>query len=130
MSMSRWDPFQDLLSFRDELNQTLNRWFGSEERQERTAAARRWTPVLDVVESKDAYRIDLEVPGVRPEDIEVTIDQGMLTIQGSAAPSRRPATAATTVSSAATGPSAAPSRSRPTSTSTGSKPTTTTASCG
>jgi HSP20 family protein len=82
MSMSRWDPFQDLLSFRDELNQTLNRWFRSEERQERTAAARRWTPVLDVVESKDAYRIDLEVPGVRPEDIEVTIDQGMLTIQG------------------------------------------------
>ena len=28
MSMTRWDPFQDLLSFRDELNQMLNRWFG------------------------------------------------------------------------------------------------------
>jgi hypothetical protein len=34
MSMARRDPFQDLLSFRDELNQLLNRWFGGEERQE------------------------------------------------------------------------------------------------
>jgi hypothetical protein len=27
MSMTRWDPFQDLQSFRDEMNRTLKRWF-------------------------------------------------------------------------------------------------------
>jgi HSP20 family protein len=80
MSISRWDPFQDLQSFRDEMNRTLNRWFSREEGDEPTP--RRWMPALDVTESKDAYHIDVEVPGLRPEDINVTVDQGMLTVQG------------------------------------------------
>jgi HSP20 family protein len=80
MSMTRWDPFQDLQSFRDEMNRTLNRWFSREEGDEPTR--RRWMPALDVTETEDAYQIDVEVPGLRPEDINVTVDQGMLTIQG------------------------------------------------
>jgi HSP20 family protein len=80
MSMSRWDPFQDLQSFRDEMNRTLNRWFSREEGDE--PSPRRWMPALDVTESKDAYHVDVEVPGMRPEDINVTVDQGMLTVQG------------------------------------------------
>src|SRR6266545_4380418 len=79
MSVSRWDPFQDLQSFRDEMNRTLNRWFSREEGDE--PAPRRWVPALDVTESKDAYHIDVEVPGLRPEDINVTVDQGMLTVR-------------------------------------------------
>jgi HSP20 family protein len=39
-------------------------------------------PALDVTVTEDAYQIDVEVPGLRPEDINVTVDQGMLTIQG------------------------------------------------
>lgn len=80
MSMTRWDPFQDLQSFRDEMNRTLSRWFSREEGDEPTP--RRWMPALDVTETKDAYQIDVEVPGLRPEDINVTVDQGMLTVQG------------------------------------------------
>jgi HSP20 family protein len=80
MSVSRWDPFQDLQSFRDEMNRTLSRWFSREEGDEPTM--RRWVPALDVTESKDAYHIDVEVPGVNPEDINVTVDRGMLTVQG------------------------------------------------
>jgi HSP20 family protein len=80
MSISRWDPFQDLQSFRDEMNRTLSRWFSREEGDEPTP--RRWMPALDVTESKDAYQIDVEVPGMRPEDINVTVEDGMLTISG------------------------------------------------
>ena len=80
MSVSRWDPFQDLQSFRDEMNRTLSRWFGREEGEE--PITRRWMPALDVTETSDAYHIDVEVPGIRPEDINVTVDQGMLTISG------------------------------------------------
>jgi HSP20 family protein len=80
MSMTRWDPFQDLQSFRDEMNRTLSRWFSPQEGDEPTR--RRWMPALDVTESEDAYQIDVEVPGLRPEDINVTVDQGMLTVQG------------------------------------------------
>jgi HSP20 family protein len=80
MSVSRWDPFQDMHSLREEMNRTFGRWLGREE-QER-APAPRWAPAVDVTESSDAYRIDVEVPGLKPEDIEVTVDQGMLTVQG------------------------------------------------
>jgi HSP20 family protein len=80
MSVTRWDPFQDLQSFRDEMNRTMSRWLGREEGDE--PAPRRWMPALDVTETKDAYNIDVEVPGLKPEDINVTVDQGMLTIQG------------------------------------------------
>ncbi len=80
MSVSRWDPFQDLQSVRDEMNRAFGRWFGREEGDERPA--RRWSPALDVIETKDAFNIEVEVPGIRPEDINVTVDQGMLTVQG------------------------------------------------
>jgi HSP20 family protein len=80
MSVSRWDPFQDLQSFRDEMNRTFGRWFGREEGDE--PAPRRWVPALDVTESTDAYHIDVEVPGIDPENINVTVDQGMLTVSG------------------------------------------------
>ena len=81
MSMTRWDPFQDLLSFRDELNQLLNRWFGGEERQERqerTGPGQGWMPVLAVVESKDADRIDMEGPGILSTDSKKRPDEDLL----------------------------------------------------
>jgi HSP20 family protein len=80
VSVNRWDPFQDLQAFREEMNRTFNRWFGREEQEERPTP--RWAPTLDVAESDDAYHIDVEVPGLKPEDIDVTIDQGMLTVKG------------------------------------------------
>jgi HSP20 family protein len=80
VSVTRWDPFQDLQALREDMNRAFGRWFGREGEEGRPAA--RWAPALDVVESNDAYRIDVEVPGLRPEDIEVTVDQGMLTVQG------------------------------------------------
>jgi HSP20 family molecular chaperone IbpA len=128
MSVSRWDPFQDMHSLREEMNRTFGRWLGREEREQEREQER--APALDVTESSDAYRIDVEVPGLKPEDIKVTVDQGMLTVQGSGAPRRRPASASTTGSSAATAPSAARSRWRATSTPSTSRPPTTTACCG
>ena len=80
MSVTRWDPFQDLQALREDMNRAFGRWFGREGEEERSGV--RWAPALDVAETKDAYRIDVEVPGLKPEDIEVTVDQGMLTIQG------------------------------------------------
>ena len=73
MTVSRWDPFQDLLSMQDEMNKMFNRAFG----QQRT-----WAPALDISERKDAYVVTVEVPGVKPEEIDITLEDGLLTIQG------------------------------------------------
>lgn len=41
-----------------------------------------WSPAVDVREESDAYVVNADLPGVDPKDIEVTLDNGMLTIQG------------------------------------------------
>lgn len=47
-----------------------------------------WTPAMDVVEDEHGLAIELEVPGLAPEQIEVTTDQGLLTIKGEKASTR------------------------------------------
>ena len=41
-----------------------------------------WTPSLDFSESKDAYVVKTEIPGIDPKEIQVSVDSGMLTIKG------------------------------------------------
>ena len=56
----------------------LNPWF----EVNRGAAANSWTPPADVWETPTDYRIDLEIPAVRAEDVDVTVDDGILVISG------------------------------------------------
>jgi HSP20 family protein len=41
-----------------------------------------WAPALDISERKDAYVVTVEVPGVKAEDLDITLEDGLLTIQG------------------------------------------------
>ncbi len=83
--MSRWDPFREMLSLREAMNQLL------EESVVRPAsaggaggggAAGRGQPLaLDVAEREDAYVVSASLPGVRPEDVHVTVLGDTLTIR-------------------------------------------------
>jgi HSP20 family protein len=81
MSVLRWDPFQDLLSLQDEMNRVFDRAAG---RSNDTSGqpTRAWAPALDIAERKDAYVVTVEVPGVSSDDIDVTLENNLLTIQG------------------------------------------------
>jgi HSP20 family protein len=84
--MTRWDPFQDLRSAQDELAQMspmLAHALGLHAQQgsgQATTAA--WAPALDISERKDAYLVTVELPGVQADDLQVTLEDGLLTIQG------------------------------------------------
>jgi HSP20 family protein len=84
MSVSRWDPFQDLLAIQDEMNQLFGRAVGRERPGQPGEAVqqRLWAPALDISERKDAYVVTVEVPGVKPEELDITLEDGLLTIQG------------------------------------------------
>ena len=81
MSVTRWDPFQDLLSIQDEMNQLFGRVFGQQAGPGQ-AGQRAWAPALDIAERPDAYLVTVEVPGVKPEDLDITLEGGVLTVQG------------------------------------------------
>jgi HSP20 family protein len=82
----RWDPFQDLRSAQDEMAQMspmLAHALGLHAQQgnERTMTSA-WAPALDISERKDAYLVNVELPGLKPEDLDITMEDGLLTIQG------------------------------------------------
>lgn len=82
MGVMRWDPFRDLLSIQDEMNQVFRRAIGQGGQGESSAEGRLWAPAIDISERKDAYIVTAEVPGVRPEDLDVSLEDGVLTIKG------------------------------------------------
>jgi HSP20 family protein len=87
---TQWDPFQDLRSAQDEMAQTaqINRMlaqaFGVGGQQQGVAAGgtHAWAPALDISERKDAYLVAVELPGVEVDDLQITFEDGLLTIQG------------------------------------------------
>ena len=88
MTVSRWDPFRDLLTIQDEMNQLFSRAFGEQRGQgqgqlEGTGPRlRAWAPALDISEQKDAYVVSVELPGIKPEDLNITLEEGLLTLSG------------------------------------------------
>jgi HSP20 family protein len=52
-------------------------WLGGEKR-EGTA----WRPAVDISERRDAYRVTVEIPGIKAGEVEITMADGLLTIQG------------------------------------------------
>jgi HSP20 family protein len=86
-TMMRWDPFQDLRSAQDEMTQMspmLAHALGLHARQQGNdrAMTTAWAPALDISERKDAYLVTVELPGVEPDDFQITMEDGLLTIQG------------------------------------------------
>src|ERR687898_186806 len=84
--MTRWDPFQDLRSAQDEMAQMspmLAHALGLHTQQGNArATTTAWAPALDISERKDAYLVTVELPGLKPEDLDITMEDGLLTIQG------------------------------------------------
>jgi HSP20 family protein len=45
-----------------------------------------WTPAVDIIEEKDRFVLRADVPGVRPDDIDVSMDSGTLSLSGQRLP--------------------------------------------
>jgi HSP20 family protein len=77
-NMTRWDPFNDMLSLREAMSQLL------EESVVRPGArgGQGFTPALDVSETEEGYLVEAAVPGLKAEDLEITVENNVLTIKG------------------------------------------------
>jgi HSP20 family protein len=84
-AMTSWDLFDDLRSAQDELarlSRMPGHWLGQSGQQPGPAASQAWAPAVDITERKDAYLVAADMPGVGTEDVEITFQDGLLTIQG------------------------------------------------
>ena len=74
--LSRWDPFTELSRLQDEMFRT----FSQEEKNGSSALAFR--PAVDIVEGKDAIWLKAELPGLKPEDVQIEVEKNVLTLRG------------------------------------------------
>jgi HSP20 family protein len=89
MLRTQWYPFEDLRSLQEEQARTqMDRLFAHAlglhgQWQSATGASTpAWVPALDIAERKDAYLVAVELPGVKLDELEITLEDGLLTIQG------------------------------------------------
>jgi len=82
MNLITWDPFRELEDVTTRLNRIFGRSHARTGPDNEMLAAADWMPSVDISETDAAYLIKGEIPGVKKEDVKVTLQDGMLTIQG------------------------------------------------
>jgi HSP20 family protein len=80
MGSPRWDAAQELLRLHDRMNRLLGLSHQTEETNDMASGS--WTPACDILETIDAVIVRAELPGVKREDIEISLDNGVLTLRG------------------------------------------------
>ena len=75
-----WAPFNRLSSLRDEVNRLFDGSFPNLSRDAGFFGG--WAPALDVHQDKDHVYLKVELPGMKKEDINISLHDGMLTISG------------------------------------------------
>ena len=77
------DPMLDLLHHLEHrIGRTFNEPFRASEWPVPEAVTTAWLPLVDIFEEPDAIRLVAEVPGVRPSDVKITVEDNLLTIRG------------------------------------------------
>lgn len=83
MAMDRWDPLRDMMSLRDAMEHLLQDNFvrpaGS------LLPTLRGTVALDVIEKSDAFEVRASLPGIKPGDVEISVQGRTLKIRGETA---------------------------------------------
>ena len=77
MTMQRFDPFAELRR----MDAAFNRLWNTGIRTPEVDVAR-WDIAMDVVQDGDDLVVHASLPGVDPDDIQVTLEDGLLTIEG------------------------------------------------
>ncbi len=79
--IAKWDPFRDMVSLRDEVDRLFKDFFGRFPSEKRLAEGF-WYPTVDLEESPNDVLITAEVPGMKKEDIHITVSGDQLSISG------------------------------------------------
>ena len=79
MNIARFEPWTML----DMLHRDLDRLVGQRAlRGNGESTVAEWVPAVDVIEDKERFLLRADVPGVRSEDIDISMDGGVLSVSG------------------------------------------------
>lgn len=77
MNVIRYQPWSLMTQLHDEMHRLFERGDG-----EAAVAAADWTPAVDIREEDGRFVLRADLPGVEPKDVEITLEDGVLTLRG------------------------------------------------
>lgn len=81
MTITRWDPFHDLMSIQDRVNRLFQETMARQRGQESIEGGQ-WAPAVDIFETGDRIVLRADLPGMEQTDIELRVDDNILTLRG------------------------------------------------
>ena len=76
-----WDPFKDLENFEQRLASVFGRVATKPNGEEGISMAD-WAPLVDITEDDKEFLIKAELPGLKKEEVKVTVEEGVMIISG------------------------------------------------
>lgn len=76
MQVTRYEPWSLLNQLQREMDNLIRR------DGDTTSPVSDWTPAVDIAETENAFVLHADVPGVKPEDIEINMENNVLTLSG------------------------------------------------
>jgi HSP20 family protein len=83
----RPDPLQDLLDLQERMNRLFDDTLSRERLSDPALVHGAWVPVADVFEAPDSYLVEVELPGLGREDVEIHAQGDELVVRGEKRPS-------------------------------------------
>jgi HSP20 family protein len=78
MSLIRYQP----INLFDNYNDDINRYFNNMRSKPAANQERNWAPAVDIREEENRYLLSADIPGVNRENIDITLENGVLTLKG------------------------------------------------
>lgn len=78
MSLRNHEPYFGVRQLQDDINRLFSAWSTNDS----SGVTADWVPSVDINEFEDRFQLFVDVPGVDPKDVEITLESGVLTITG------------------------------------------------
>ena len=79
MAIVRWKPMRDIFAVQDEMNRMFDSFWGDRTGEDDGMLM----PPVDVTEKEDKFTVSVELPGLKKDDIKLSLRNNVLTISGS-----------------------------------------------
>jgi len=80
MNIIKYDPFRDMRSLQDEVNRLFTSSVSRDNESDLMRGA--WSPQVDIFENKNEIVLEAELAGMKPEDVDISIENNVLVING------------------------------------------------
>ena len=78
MSLVTHEPWFGVRRLQDDINRLFSSW----DHTESSGVNATWVPSVDINEFDDKFQLFVDVPGVEPRNVDITLESGLLTITG------------------------------------------------